>query len=64
MSLRRILRRASGILILGISMQFASVLLQGGLSCADGAEGRGRKRSERAGGAEDRGERDQNAAVF
>ena len=31
MSLRRILRRASGILILGISMQFASVLLQGGL---------------------------------
>ena len=31
MSLRRILRRASGILILGISMQNASVLLQGGL---------------------------------
>ena len=31
MSLRRILRRASGILILGISMQYASVLLQGGL---------------------------------
>src|ERR1700683_3306477 len=32
MSLRRMLRRASGFLILGICMQFASVLLQGGLS--------------------------------
>jgi len=32
MSLRRMLGRASGFLILGISMQFASVLLQGGLS--------------------------------
>src|SRR5580692_11558154 len=32
MSLRRMLRRASGFLVLGICMQFASVLLQGGLS--------------------------------
>jgi uncharacterized repeat protein (TIGR01451 family) len=32
MSLRRILRRASGFLIFGICMQFASVLLQGGVS--------------------------------
>src|SRR5271156_5533714 len=32
MSLRRILRGASGFLILGICMQFASVLPQGGLS--------------------------------
>ena len=32
MSLRRMLRRASGFLILGICMQFASVLLLGGLS--------------------------------
>src|SRR6202050_1179836 len=32
MSLRRMLRRASGFLILGICMQFASVLLQGGLT--------------------------------
>src|SRR5271163_3827837 len=32
MSLRRILRRASGLLILGICMQFATVLPQGGLS--------------------------------
>jgi hypothetical protein len=32
MSLRHILRRASGFLIFGICMQFASVLLQGGLS--------------------------------
>ena len=32
MSLRRMLGRASGFLIFGICMQFASVLLQGGLS--------------------------------
>lgn len=32
MSLRRILRRASGLLVLGICMQIASVLPQGGLS--------------------------------
>src|ERR1700683_4196130 len=32
MPLRRMARRASGLMILGICMQFASVLLQGGLS--------------------------------
>src|SRR5271156_6873468 len=38
MSLRRILRRASGFLILGICMQFASVLPQGGLSAQTAAK--------------------------
>src|SRR5277367_1594459 len=38
MSLRRILRRASGFLILGICMQFASVLPQGGLSAQPAAK--------------------------
>src|SRR5271155_5245900 len=38
MSLRRILRGASGFLILGICMQFASVLPQGGLSAQTAAK--------------------------
>ena len=64
MSLRRSLRRASGFLILGICMQFASALPQGGLHAQTAPKAPDGSDSERAGAAKDRCERDQNAAVF